>query len=185
MRSISDTNILKDFCEKFCNIVEKHCKYIIVSGYLVIASGRSRGTEDIDMILEKVSKAKFFQLHKELRANNFICIQEEDPNEIYEILLDNTSVRYIYNEQMLPEMELKFAKDILDQFQIDSRTKISETNVNVYFGDLNLAIAFKEEYLKSDKDLADAKHLRLFFKEKINEDKIKGFKKLIQEKRLK
>ncbi len=27
-REISDINILKNFCEKFCGILEKHCKYL-------------------------------------------------------------------------------------------------------------------------------------------------------------
>ena len=51
-REIRDRNILDTFCTEFCDIVEKHCKYIIVSGFVAIASGRTRGTEDIDMIIE-------------------------------------------------------------------------------------------------------------------------------------
>ena len=43
-RSVDDKNILNDFCIKFCRIVEKHAKYIIVSGFVAIASGRVRGS---------------------------------------------------------------------------------------------------------------------------------------------
>ena len=46
-REISDMSILARFCKEFCAIVDKHCKYIIVSGFIAIASGRTRGTEDI------------------------------------------------------------------------------------------------------------------------------------------
>ncbi len=49
-REVSDRNILDKFTEEFCSIIEKHCQYIVVSGFVAIASGRTRGTEDIDMI---------------------------------------------------------------------------------------------------------------------------------------
>ena len=65
-------NILDKFCIDFCKVVEKHCKYIIVSGFVAISSGRIRGTEDIDMIIEKLDIEKFKQLHKDLIKNNFV-----------------------------------------------------------------------------------------------------------------
>lgn len=53
MRGIDKKNILDQFVIDFCKVVEKHCKYIIVSGFVVISSGRTRATEDIDMIIER------------------------------------------------------------------------------------------------------------------------------------
>lgn len=50
---ISDTNILNKFTIEFCNIIQKHSRYVIVSGFLAIATGRARGTEDIDILIEK------------------------------------------------------------------------------------------------------------------------------------
>ena len=47
-RRVSDRNILDEVCTKFCKILERHCKYIVVSGFVAISSGRTRGTEDID-----------------------------------------------------------------------------------------------------------------------------------------
>ncbi len=47
MRTISDLGVLASTCKKFCEVLERHCKYMIVSGFVAIASGRSRGTEDI------------------------------------------------------------------------------------------------------------------------------------------
>lgn len=186
MREISDTNILKDFCERFCHIVDKYCKYIIVSGYLVIASGRSRATQDIDMILEKISKETFIALHNELAKNGFNCIQGDDPKEIYEYYLaEATSVRYIYQKEFLPEMEVKLAKDLLDNIQLQTRVKIPLTNVDVWFSSIDMNIAFKEEYLKSEKDIEDARHLRIVFKEEIEEKNINSLKKAIRDIRLK
>ena len=34
------------------DVVEKHARYVIVSGYVTILFGRSRGTEDVDFVIE-------------------------------------------------------------------------------------------------------------------------------------
>ncbi len=185
MREISDTNILKEFCETFCHIVDKHCKYIIVSGYLAIATGRSRATQDIDMILERISEEKFITLHHDLAKHEFSCVQGNDPKELYEdYLKENTSIRYLWKNLMLPEMDVKLAKDVIDDIQIKTRVKISLTGLEVWFSSIEMNIAFKEEYLKSEKDIEDAKHLRVVFKEQIDEKNINSIKALIRRVKL-
>ena len=176
-------NILDKFCIDFCKVVEKHCKYIIVSGFVAISSGRIRGTEDIDMIIEKLDIKKFNQLHKDLIKNNFVCMQSDSEQEIYDYLKDNLSVRYTYKNKPLPEMEVKFAKDYLDEYQLKNRVKLKITNLDVWFSSIETNIAFKEELLKSPKDMEDAKHLRRMFI--INEKEINNIKQLIKKLRLK
>ncbi len=183
-RQIKDRNILDKFCEDFCTIVEKHCKYIVVSGFLAIASGRTRGTEDIDMIIEKLSLEKFKELFSDLINHNFVCMQSSSAEEVYDYLKDNTSVRFTWKEKDLPEMEVKFAKDMLDEYQLKNRIKLELTGLNVWFSNVNVNIAFKEELLKSPKDLEDAKHLRIVYAEQINEEEIKMIKQLIKRFRL-
>jgi hypothetical protein len=63
-----------------------------VSGFVAIALGRTRSTEDIDMIVPKLPFLKFLRLHEDLYANGFSCIQSEDAKEIYGYLLQNLSV---------------------------------------------------------------------------------------------
>ena len=183
-RQISDRNILDAFCEEFCAIVDKYCKYIVVSGFLAIASGRTRGTEDIDMIIEKISQEKFETLFGELDQNNFMCMQSASAPEGYEYLKDNLSLRFTRKNKPLPEMEVKFAKDRLDLYQLNQRIKLPLTGLNVWFSNVNINIAFKEELLKSPKDLEDARHLRIVFKEMVNEREITEVKKMIRELRL-
>ncbi|MBS3170761.1 hypothetical protein J4223_03185 [Candidatus Woesearchaeota archaeon] len=184
MRGTSERNILDQFCIDFCKIVEQHCKYIIVSGFVAISSGRTRATEDIDMIIEKLSIEKYKRLHEDLIQAGFICVQEDSAEEIYSYLTDNTSVRYIKNNNPLPEMEIKFVKDKLDEFQIQTRIKLPLTGLDVWFSSINMNIAFKEEYLKSEKDLKDAVHLRKVYPELVNEHEINNIKKLIKELKL-
>ena len=183
-REISDRNILDKFCEEFCEILEKHCKYIVVSGFLVIASGRTRGTEDIDIITERLSIDKFILLFQELEKNDFSCMQSSDAKEAYEYLADNTSIRFSRQAMPLPEMELKFAKDILDKIQLQNRVKLPLTGLKVWFGSVNTNIAFKEEYLKSPKDIEDARYLRIVYEEMIDEQEIQRWKAMIRKERL-
>lgn len=187
-RIIDNRTILDKFVEDFCRIIDKYAKYIVCSGFVAIAHGRSRGTEDIDMIIERISIEDFLRLHNELINNKFICIQSNDPIRIYNDYLENgISVRYVWNKTgyFPPEMEVKFAKDRLDNEQLKERVKLPLTELDIYFSPIEYNIAFKEELLKSDKDLEDARHLRIIYEETISEDKINKIKQDIINLRLK
>jgi len=180
-----DQNYLERFCKSFCDILDKYAKYVVVSGFFVISSGRSRATEDIDIIMEQIDLEKFILLHKELEKNHFECLQELDPVKIYQnYLKKNVAVRYFKNGNFIPNIELKFAKDYLDQYQLENRKKIKFTGIDVYFSSVESCIAFKEEFLKSEKDLSDAKHLRIVYSEDINENEIRKIKNMIKKYRM-
>jgi hypothetical protein len=179
-RGVSDRNILERFSIEFCTIVEKHCPYIIVSGFVAISLGRVRSTEDIDMIVPRLDKPKFTKLHDDLASHGFECMQSDSAEEIFGYLNDNTSVRYVWKDRVLPEMEVKFAKDSLDDYQLKTRIKIPRTGLELWFSSIEMNIAFKEEYLKSDKDLEDARHLRMVYKGELSEEEILDIKKMIR-----
>lgn len=186
-RNVDNKTILDKFTEEFCAIVDMYCKYIICSGFVAIAHGRSRGTEDVDIIIEKIPKEKFIKLHKDLVKNNFTCIQSDNPENIFnDYLSKGTSVRYVWKSEghFPPEMEVKFAKDELDEEQIRNRVKLPLTSLNIYFAAIESNIAFKEGLLKTEKDMEDAKHLRIIYKEKIDENEINRIKEEIKKKRL-
>ncbi len=186
-RRVDDRTILDEFAENFCKIVEKHCKYIIVSGFVAIAHGRSRGTEDIDMIIQKIDKTRFISLHDDLVKVGFICIQSDSPEIIYDnYLKQGISVRYTDNENFFPpEMEIKMVKDELDKYQIETRVKLPFTGADLWFSSIEMNIAFKEELLKNDKDIKDAEHLRIIYKDKISEININKIKEQIKKLRMK
>lgn len=187
-RRVEDRTILDKFTEDFCAIMEKYAKYIVCSGFVAIAHGRTRGTEDIDMIIEKISEEKFLELHKDLVKNGFRCIQSDNPKKLYDkYLQDGISIRYVLKSENFapPEMEVKFAKDKLDEQQIKDRQKLPLTGLNIYFSSIESNIAFKEEYLKSEKDMEDAKYLRIVYKGKFDEAKVNKIKKEIRNERQK
>ena len=183
-RAIADRNILDRFCEEFCAITQKYVKYIVVSGFVAIASGRTRGTEDIDKIVEKMNSELFVTFFADLEKHGFECMQTSDITEAYSYLTDKLSLRFTKKNHPLPEMEVKFSKDLLDEYQLEHRTKLSLTGLDVWFSNINVNIAFKEELLKSTKDLEDSKHLRVVYKELVNEVEITNVKKLIKRLRL-
>ncbi len=177
-RKVSDRTLLDEFAEDFAGVVERFCKYIIVSGFVAIAHGRTRGTEDIDMIIEHISRDKFVKLHDSLVVEGFECHQSAQGGVVYDnYLARGTSVRYVRKGNFIPEMELKLAKDELDNYQILTRKKMLLTGLDVWFSSVEMNIAFKEEYLKSEKDMEDARYLRIVYKDEISEkeiNKIKG-----------
>jgi len=137
-RQVSDRTILDDFAEDFVHIVEKHCKYIIVSGFVAIAHGKTRATEDIDMILERISKGKFLPLHADLLEAGFHCAQSDTGDVVYdEYLTHGISICYTRDPN--------FAKDELDNFQLKTRKKLSLMGLDVWFSSIETNIAFKEE----------------------------------------
>lgn len=182
-RRISDKTILDEFVEDFVNVIEEYVEYIICSGFVAIAHGRTRGTEDIDMIIEKISKEKFIEMHNQLKQKGFVCMQSDDPEIIYTLYLKKgDSIRYVRDKEgyFPPEMEIKFPKDELDEEQLKDRIKIPLTGIDVFFSSIESNIAFKEEYLCSEKDLEDAKHLRIIYEDKIDENKINLIKEKIR-----
>jgi len=186
-RRVDDKTILDKFALDFCEIIEKYAKYIVCSGFVSISHGVRRGTEDIDMIVEKISKEKFIEFHKELIEKGFVCLQSDNPETIYmDYLIKGDSIRYVKNEEELfpPEMKIKFPKDSLDEEQLEERTKLPLTGLDIYFSSIEGNIAFKEELLASDKDLEDARHLRIVYEDKIDEEKINKIKEKIRRLRL-
>ena len=185
-REVEDRNILDKFTEEFCRVIDNYVKYIVVSGFVAIAHGRNRGTIDIDMIIERISFDKFKKIHEDLVKAGFESLQSSRVEDIFDYLNKGDSVRYIrQGEYVPPEMDIKFAKDELDLFQLAHRKKLPFTGLDIWFSDIETNIAFKEELLKSDKDIEDAKHLRIIYKEEINEKYINEIKKMIKRLRLK
>ena len=184
-RGVGDRNILDAFTIDFCKVLEKHVKYIVVSGFVAISHGRRRTTEDIDTIIEKMSFEKFEKLHEDLDAHGFHCIQSSKVEDIYDYLEKKDSVRYVRKGTVLPpEMEIKFVKDEIDEIQMRTRKKFALTGLDIWFSSIEFNIAFKEELLKSPKDMEDARHLRIIYKGEIDEHFINEIKKMIRNLRL-
>jgi len=165
---------------KFVKILQKHVRYVLVSGYVAILFGRSRGTEDVDFIIEKLSKDKFFKLYHELLENGFWSISVDDPQELFALLSEEKlAVRFAEKGKVFPNMEVKFVRDALDTWALKERIKIIIKNGDLFTSQIEMQIAYKKFILKSPKDLEDARHLQKLFN--VNEDKINKYKLILEQ----
>ena len=170
-----ELNQLDDFVIDFTKILnELDIKYVIVSGYVAILFGRNRSSEDVDMLIEKISYEKFKHLWK-LLANQFECLNTENCEGAFNEYLDSkTSLRFCYKGQYLPNMEIKFGKDYFDEWTLNNKIKVV-LNKNLFFiSEIEPQISYKL-VLGSKKDIEDARFLYKMFKDKLDFNKLDQF----------
>lgn len=177
-----EINELDKFAFEFIEILEKHTDYVIISGYVAILLGRTRATEDIDIIIPKLSKEEFAKLYDDLLRNEFWCLNSEDTEDLYDLLISKHSIRFAIEPNVSPNIELKFSKDIYDNLALQNPVIIQLGGKKLKTSFLELQIAYKEEVLKSNKDLEDAKHIRLMAKGYLDENLINEYKRQLREK---
>lgn len=174
-----ELNDLDAFVLDFINVLQKHAKYVLISGYVALLFGRTRNTEDVDMFIEKISKDKFSSLYHNLKKNGFWALNADSEEELFSLLEDKLSVRFARTNTSIPNMEIKFVKDLLDQFTLYERIKVITAQGEIYVGDIGLQIAYKRYILKSPKDLEDARHLQKLFS--LSEEKIDKYQRILKE----
>ena len=174
-------NEVDKFAINFVKILEKHMDYVIVSGYVAILLGRSRATEDVDIIIPRMDKDKLKLLYEELLKNGYWCINSSDLEDLWDLLISKHSIRFAIEPEVTPNVELKFLKDAYDQMALKNPLIIEiNDSERLRTSFLELQIAFKEEVLKSNKDIEDAKHIRLVAEGHLNDFLINDYKKKLR-----
>jgi len=84
LKNKSLSNVDK-FVLEFVDLLKNHFRYVIVSGYVAILFGRSRGTDDIDILIEKTTKSEFFNFVSEIE-DRYDFLNPEDREGLYEML---------------------------------------------------------------------------------------------------
>ncbi|MEK6872185.1 MAG: hypothetical protein AABX16_04750, partial [Nanoarchaeota archaeon] len=181
-RDITELDI---FVKDFLEILKKHSDYLVVSGFVSIATGRTRGTEDVDVLFPLLSKEKNTLLIKELQKNNFWCFQGDTADEIYPYIKNLESIRCAKKDQIYPNIELipithhRKAK----YFEFTHPQKIIIKNKNLFefkIPPLEFEILYKEIILAGEKDMQDAQHLRTIFASILSEKKFKEYRPIIE-----
>ena len=70
-------NELDKFTIEFISILEKYTPYVIVSGYVSILLGRSRASEDVDLLIPLMSFDKFSFLINSGAKNSIFIIENK------------------------------------------------------------------------------------------------------------
>lgn len=174
-----ELNELDKFVLEFLKILKKYANYVIVSGYVSILFGRARATEDIDVLIHSITEKKFEEFWKEMEKK-FWCLNSTSSAHAFALLKENLSIRIARKNEIIPNIELRFCKSKADFETLKERIKVILGKEEIYISPIELQIAYKEEKLKSKKDIEDALHLRKIFSEIISEKKIKKYKEMIK-----
>lgn len=161
-----ELNALDRFVVDFTSILNRlSIRYVVVSGYVSILFGRSRTSEDIDMIVEKIDSAKFAKLWGEIYSD-FECLNTNDLKDAYnEYLLTGHAIRFSKKSRYIPNVEFKFPKTELDAWTLEKRKEVLLNNRKLFISPLELQIPFKL-FLGSEKDIEDARYLYRLFKDR-------------------
>ena len=135
----------------------------------------------IKNVLKKLPIDKFFELFKELKENEFWCLNVEEPDEIYNYLMEILPVRFARINQAIPNFELKWSENRIDSEIFSDFIIAILPEGELKISSLERHIAFKRYYLKSKKDIEDAIHVEELFNDKLDKEKINKLKKLIEE----
>ena len=170
---------LDKFTLDFVKILEKYVNYVLVSGYVSILLGRARVSEDVDVIIQKIDFSTFQALYKDLKMNNYYCLNAEKDSTIFDYLSDNLAVRFTEKDKTIPNVELKWIRNKFDKLALEKTIDVIIPKGKLKISQLELQIAFKEEILKSPKDIDDANHIKLVAKEYLDDKLIQKYKEML------
>jgi hypothetical protein len=140
--------------------------HALVAGYVAILAGRARSTEDIDLILEPLDRRQAENLSTALESAGFWG-STTPLSRLSEVLATGGNVHIAPEEEVVPNVELKFATDEFDRASIENAITASIGGHELTIGPLELQIAYKL-YLGTQKDFEDAVHLFTMFEESLS-----------------
>lgn len=170
---------LDKFVLDVVHLMEKHTNYVIVSGYVTILFGRSRGTEDVDFVIERTSREEFMPFCKEALNAGFEFLNPEDCDGLYEMLEERMGIRLARRGEIIPNAEIKFPKDSFHEEALKNRIPVKLNGEVIYISPIELQIAYKL-YLGSDKDIEDAFFLYEMFKDYLNRRALNDYAKKLR-----
>lgn len=149
-------NVLDELAIRFTEILnDLDIAHVYVSGYVAILTGRSRATEDIDVLLERIDRDSIDELVARLHEEG-LWGPATPLARMDELLEDNI---WIAEEgDIVPHLEAKFVDDRFDRASLDGRITVRIGDTELPVGPIELQIAYKL-WLGTQTDLEDALHL--------------------------
>lgn len=162
--------LILDVVEVFENL---GIDYAVVSGYVAVLLGRSRGTEDIDVIVERFGEETADALVRELtEAAYWRAAMPLD--DMYATLSDDLIVRVAEDGHRVPNVELKFAHDRYSRLSLRNTVDVNFNDGTIKIGSLELQIAYKLR-MGAQKDFEDALYLWHLLDSTLNTDTLESY----------
>ncbi len=132
------------FVIDFIKILEKYTDYVIVSGYVSTLFGRSRGTEDFYIFIEKMDFQTFKQLKDELRQKKYWFLNAKNPLELYAMLNNKLAIRAAIQDTVIQNIEIKFTNNRIDRdsLQKHMEVKIDRDIINILLLEIQIQILY-------------------------------------------
>ncbi|MFW5946350.1 MAG: hypothetical protein ACOCTN_05715 [Candidatus Natronoplasma sp.] len=164
-----ELTVLDELALDFSHILQSYeVEHVFVAGYVAILFGRSRVSEDVDMMVEKISKDKFLSLWD--GSEDYYCHNTSDPSEAYDEYLEKEiAIRFSKEDVVIPNVEFKFANT-------EQQKRVLKEKITVVLNGKILPIARIESqisyklYLGSKKNIEDAKYLFEIFEPKLDRE---------------
>ncbi|PSP49442.1 hypothetical protein BRC75_03690 [Halobacteriales archaeon QH_7_69_31] len=132
-------------------------EYSVVSGYVAVLFGRSRATEDIDVITERFDEGTADELATRLQEAGYWG-SAMPLDDLRETLADDLPVRIAEDGHRVPNVELKFASDEHDRTSLDDAIHVRLGGETIRVGSLEFQIAYKLD-MGARRDYEDALYL--------------------------
>jgi len=163
-------NELDKFVLDFCSNLND---YVLVSGYISILFGRSRATEDVDLLISKMPLEKFKEIWKISKEKGFECINTLNVEDAFK-MLDEYAIRFCRKGKPIPNMEFKRSSNEVHEYSLKNKIKVKLKDGFLFISPIEMQITYKLMLGKegNEKDLEDAKHLYELFKESINKEEL-------------
>ena len=169
-REIISKKIINELDKFVINFVKLLNSYVIVSGYVSIITGRSRATEDIDLLIPPMKFEEFKSLWSRIGKYGFECINTSNVEEAFAMLKEH-AIRFARKGKAIPNIEFKFISNDIHKYSFDNKIKLILQKDFLFISPIEMQIAYKL-MLGSEKDIEDAKHLYELFKEKIDKKEL-------------
>lgn len=162
-------NDLDDLAIRFTRTLDDlGIDHVYVAGYVAVLAGRSRSTEDIDVLLERVDRDAVEDLADRLEAEG-MWGPAMPLDSMAEMLEDNVWVAR--DGEMVPRLEVKFVDDEFDRASLENSITARIDGSEVPVGPLELQIAYKL-WMGAQRDIEDAAHLHGLFEESLRTDRL-------------
>lgn len=142
-------------------------------------TGRSRATEDIDIILESLSEADTKQLVSTLKDRDYWGMAMP-LDEMYSMLNEGDRIRIAEDGEMYPNFEVWFVSNDVEREAISHPLTVEFDDQEISISPLELQIAYKLRLAQhagslTGKDFEDALHLYLTFEERLKTEKLEEY----------
>ena len=145
--------------------------HVFLSGYIAILFGRNRASEDIDVVCESISIDKYRKLWAALHEDLECIITDEAEDSYNKYLMNNTALRFANKNELIPNIELKYARTELHNRALLSPLIVELNENTIPISPLEQQIAYKL-FMTSEKDIEDARFIFKLFEEHLNKQKL-------------